>query len=189
MPFFSEAERAQVSAQDALSFWSAIWWYGLHPHAGFLHLFGAVNHDFPTTYVTTFNSIVSIGFNALGLLMVSAGMVTLVTLAWDIRKNLTTGAWLRASRSGSGLVILVVATMWGMTAFTAVETRYGIIPWCGLAVAAAYGAITWVGEFKAGRRRWGQAVAAVGLASSGLWLSRWLLSTVEPVQRAIAFGC
>jgi hypothetical protein len=46
-----------------------------------------------------------------------------------------------------------------------------------------------VADFMVGRRRWWQAGTALAIASSGLWLSRWLLSTVEPVQRAIAAGC
>lgn len=44
-------------------------------------------------------------------------------------------------------------------------------------------------EFKLGRRRWVSAGVGVIMAGSGLWLSRWLLSTVEPVQRAIVAGC
>jgi hypothetical protein len=76
-----------------------------------------------------------------------------------------------------------------MTAVTAVETRFGIIPWCGFAVASSYGAITWATDFKAGRRRWGPAAVVLGLAGSGLWLSRWLLSTVDVISNALASGC
>ena len=189
MPIISESEHARVLAQGAVPLWSAISWYALHPHAGLLHLFEAINHDFPTTYVTTFNPFISIGFNALGMLIVSTGMVTLVTRAWGVRMDLTTATWVRGPRTGIGLVVLVLVTMWGMTAVTAVETRFGIIPWCGFAVASSYGAITWATDFKAGRRRWGPAAVVLGLAGSGLWLSRWLLSTVDVISNAIASGC
>ena len=189
IPRFSEEERAGIVAQGATSFRDAVWWHAVHPYVGLLHLFEALNHDFPTTYVTTFNSIVSIGFNALGLMVASAGIVTLVRRAWAVRKDVGKFSFVRADQTDASLVILVVATIWGMTAFTAVETRFGIIPWCTLAVAASYGAITWVTDFMAGRRRWWQAGTVLGMAGSGLWLSRWLLSTVEPVTKAIAAGC
>ena len=189
MPFYSEAERARVFAQGDGSFVAAALWHALHPYVGLLHLFEALNHDFPTTYVTTFNPIVSIGFNALGLMVASIGIVTMVRRAWAVRKDVAKLSFVRADQTGASLVALVVATIWGMTAFTAVETRFGIIPWCGLAVAASYGAITWAADFMAGTQRWGLVSVALGVAGSGLWLSRWLLSTVEPVTRAIAAGC
>ena len=189
MPLLSETERVSILAQSEISVWSVVGWYFLHPHAGLLHLFAALSHDFPTTYVTTFNPVVSIGFNALGMLVVSAGMVTLVGRTRDVRGGLTRASWERASRSGTDVVVLVVATLWGMTWFTAVETRFGIIPWCGLAVGASYGVSSWVDDFMLGRRRWGEVGVTVLLASSGLLLSRWLLSTVESVTRAIAAGC
>lgn len=189
IPGFSEEERAGIVAQGATSFRDAVWWHAVHPYVGLLHLFVAINHDFPTTYVTTFNPMVLIGFNALGILIASAGMATLASLALDARKTLSPSVWMHALRTSVGLVVLVIATLWGMTMFTQVETRYGIIPWCTLAVAASYGAITWVTDFMAGRRRWWQAGTVLGMAGSGLWLSRWLLSTVEPVTRAIAAGC
>ncbi len=189
MPLLSEAERARVLAQGAIPLWSAIWWYAFHPHAGFLHLFEAINHDFPTTYVTSFNPIVSIGFNVIGIIVASTGVVALLVRAFDIKRELSWSVPVRTSRTGAGLVVLVLATICGMTAVTAVETRFGIIPWCGLAVAASHGAITWVADFMAGRQSWWQAGTALGMASAGLWLSRWLLSTVEPVQKAIEAGC
>jgi hypothetical protein len=34
-----------------------------------------------------------------------------------------------------------------------------------------------------------QLGSALVVTASGLWLSRWLLSTVQPVTRAIAAGC
>ena len=189
IPGFSEEERAGIVAQGATSFRDAVRWHAVHPYVGLLHLFVAINHDFPTTYVTTFNPMVLIGFNALGILIASAGMATLASFALDARKTLSPSVWMHASRTSVGLVVLVIATLWGMTMFTQVETRYGIIPWCTLAVAASYGAITWVTDLMAGRRRWWQAETVLGMAGSGLWLSRWLLSTVEPVTTAIAAGC
>jgi len=122
-------------------------------------------------------------------MVASTGIVTLVRSAWAVRKDVAAVSFVRADRTGATLVVLVVATMWVMTWFTAVETRFGIIPWCGLAVAASYGAITWVADFMAGTQRWGLVSVALGMAGSGLWLSRWLLSTVEPVTKAIAAGC
>jgi len=139
--------------------------------------------------VTTFNPFISIGFNALGMLVVSAAMVAMVTHTWVVRKDVTPAAWVRLRRTGTDLVVLVLATIWGMTAVTAVETRFGIIPWCGFAVASSYGAITWATDFIAGRRGWLQLGSALVVTASGLWLSRWLLSTVQPVTRAIAAGC
>ena len=185
----SEAERARALNKDSISLGSAILWNIEHPYVGLIHLFESINHDFPTTYVTTFRRSILIGFNSLGLLVASAGIVTLFSLVLDARMTLTTSVWRRAARTSVWLVVLVLATLWGMTVFTQVETRFGIIPWCGLAVSASYGAITWVADFMAGRRRWWQAGTVLGMAGSGLWLSRWLLSTVEPVQSAIAAGC
>jgi hypothetical protein len=189
MPLLSGLNAAGLPQPGAMSLGSAIWWFVLHPSIGLVHLFEAINHDFPTTYVTTFNPIVAIGFNVLGLMVASTGIVTLVRSAWAVRKDVAAFSFVRADRTGTSLVVLVVATIWGMTAVTAVETRFGIIPWCGLAVAASYGAITWVADFMAGTQRWGLVSVALGMAGSGLWLSRWLLSTVEPVTKAIAAGC
>ena len=95
----------------------------------------------------------------------------------------------RCKRNGVCFVGVIICILWAQTGVTAGETRFGIIPWCGLAVAAAYGAITWVNELKLGRRRWVPPGVGVIMAGSGLWLSRWLLSTVGPVQSAIAAGC
>ncbi|NBT20462.1 MAG: hypothetical protein EBT00_17075, partial [Proteobacteria bacterium] len=142
MPLLSGLNAAGFPQPGAMSLGSAIWWFVLHPSIGLVHLFEAINHDFPTTYVTTFNPIVSIGFNVLGLMVASTGIVTLVRSAWAVRKDVAAFSFVRADRTGTSLVVLVVATIWGMTAVTAVETRFGIIPWCGLSVAAAYGAIT-----------------------------------------------
>jgi hypothetical protein len=189
MPLLSGLNAAGLPQPGAMSLGSAIWWFVLHPSIGLVHLFEAINHDFPTTYVTTFNPIVAIGFNVLGLMVASTGIVTLVRSAWAVRKDVAAFSFVRADRTGTSLVVLVVATIWGMTAVTAVETRFGIIPWCGLVVAASYGAITWVADFMAGTQRWGLVSVALGMAGSGLWLSRWLLSTVEPVTKAIAAGC
>jgi hypothetical protein len=189
MPLLSGLNAAGLPQPGAMSLGSAIWWFVLHPSIGLVHLFEAINHDFPTTYVTTFNPIVAIGFNVLGLMVASTGIVTLVRSAWAVRKDVAAFSFVRADRTGATLVVLVVATMWVMTWFTAVETRFGIIPWCGLAVAASYGAITWVADFMAGTQRWGLVSVALGMAGSGLWLSRWLLSTVEHVTKAIAAGC
>ena len=121
------------------------------------------------------------------MLIISCGVITLLMAAPKPRQafNLLR----RSKQNGVLFVGVIIFILWAQTGFTAVETRFGIIPWCGLAVAAAYGAITWVNEFKLGVHRWVPAGFGLVMAGSGLWISRWLLSTVDPVQRAIAAGC
>ena len=119
--------------------------------------------------------------------IVSCGVITLLMAAPHPREafNLLR----RCKRDGVCFVGVIIFILWAQTGFTAVETRFGIIPWCGLAVAATYGAITWVADFMVGRRRWGVASSVFGIATIGVALSRWLLSAVEPVTMAIEAGC
>ena len=79
--------------------------------------------------------------------------------------------------------------MWMQTAVTAVETRFGIIPWSGLSVAASYGARGWLQYCANGMADWRAVAATVVLMCVGLGASFWLLSSVDSVQSAIAAGC
>ena len=187
MPFLSALELQRLASTDEGSAVSRIWWFARHPTVVGVHLFESLNHDFPTSYITTLNNSIVIFYNALSMMIVSWGVITLLMAAPHPREafNLLR----RCKRNGVCFVGVIICILWAQTGFTAVETRFGIIPWCGLAVAAAYGAITWVNEFKLGRRRWVPPGVGVIMAGSGLWLSRWLLSTVGPVQSAIAAGC
>jgi len=187
MPFLSALELQRLASTDEGSAVSRIWWFAMHPTVVGVHLFESLNHDFPTSYITTFKNSIVIFYNALSMMIVSWGVITLLMAAPNPREafNLLR----RCERNGVSFVGVIICILWAQTGVTAVETRFGIIPWCGLAVAAAYGAITWVNEFKLGRSRWVPAGVGVIMAGSGLWLSRWLLSTVGPVQSAIAAGC
>ena len=187
MPFLSPLDLERLASTEEVSAVSRIWWFAKHPTVVGVHLFESLNHDFPTTYTTTFSNKILVFYNILSMLIISCGVITLLMAALKPRQafNLLR----RSKQNGVLFVGVIIFILWAQTGFTAVETRFGIIPWCGLAVAAAYGAITWVNEFKLGVHRWVPAGFGLVMAGSGLWISRWLLSTVDPVQRAIAAGC
>jgi len=85
---------------------------------------------------------------------------------------------------------LLVAVLWIQTGFTAVETRFGVVPWCAFAVLGAYGVINIAAVSGDGSRSGGRLLGtALGLAGVGLLSSQWILGGVVPVQEAIAAGC
>ena len=187
MPFLSALELERLASTAEVSAVNRIWWFAGHPAVVGVHLFESLNHDFPTSYTNTFNGSKLLFYNALSMTIVSCGVITLLMAAPHPREafNLLR----RCKRDGVCFVGVIIFILWAQTGFTAVETRFGIIPWCGLAVAATYGAITWVADFVVGRRRWGVASSVFGIATIGVALSRWLLSAVEPVTMAIEAGC
>jgi len=87
------------------------------------------------------------------------------------------------------LIVSVITIMWSQTAFVAVETRFGIIPWCALAIAGLCGFQRWIMAYRVGRRNWLQVGSVLSLTMVGFWASRWLLSMSEPLQKVIDSGC
>ena len=166
---------------------SIIVWYLIHPIAIFIHLFQSINYDFPTTYITTYNIIILRVFNGIGMFVVASALVTLASSLKKFkskRKN-TINAYIKEDK----IIPLTMLLLWMQTAGTAVETRFGIIPWSGLSVVAAHGARVWLQGFVKGTADWRAAGVTVVLMCVGLGASFWLLSLVESVQSAIAAGC
>lgn len=159
-------------------------WYVAGPVTAFLHLFSAVNYDFPTTYVTTLNSIITNIFNIISLVCVTVGVLTIARHRVALRRTLATHKTLMS------LVPLWVLMLWGQTAFVLVETRFGIIPWTALAVAAVYGVLEWLETPVLDNRAKLRLLIGVGCAvAGGLVLSRWLILQSPQIAEAFAKGC
>jgi hypothetical protein len=160
-----------------------LWWYLEHPFVAVWHMFQAVNWDFPTTYVTTFNPWITLPLNAISVAVVVIGLWTLVRVAPAIVPALAHKAPIL------GIVLAGVAMLWVQSGFTAVETRFGIIPWSGMSVAAVWGVRAWWSEAQSGRPNWWTLSSAVLATCVGVTVSRLAVASVPAFQQLEGAGC
>lgn len=158
-------------------------WYVDHIDVAIWHLFQALNWDFPTTYISYFNPFIIVPLNAASLVVVVVGLYT-VFLAMP-------RMLVRFAREAPvlGVVLAAFSCLWLQTAFTAVETRFGIIPWSALSVSAAWGAVQW---WDGMRRREGSLTPVVVAAAATLALlalSRFAVAGVPEFRLIEAAGC
>ena len=168
---------------DAATATGTVAWYLTSPHVALWHLFQALNWDFPTTYISTFNPLVTVPLNAVSLGAAVVGFMTLVRVA--------PSACARLAREAPvlGIVLSAIAGLWLQTAVTAVETRFGIIPWSALSVAATWGAMQWLERARSGAIDL-RPVAFASLATGTLLLvSRMTVASVPAFQQLEAAGC
>jgi hypothetical protein len=158
-------------------------WYLSRPHVAAWHLFQSLNWDCPTTYITTFNPLVTVTLNAVSLGVVVVGFASLAGVAPSLVRHLT------AEAPVLGIVLAAIGGLWLQTAFTAVETRFGIIPWAALSVAAVWGAMRWWERLGRGTGGW-RSVIYVALATGVLLVvSRMAVAGVPVFQQLEAAGC
>jgi len=174
-PLYSPAPRSPVEIAT---------WYVAGPLTGLLHLFSAINYDFPTTYVTTLNTFVIYLFNIISLICVTYGFLTIARHRGGLWRTFAT------FKSLIALVPVWVLMLWGQTAFVLVETRFGIIPWTALAVASVYGVLEWLETPLLSVRAHTKALIGFAFAvAGGLALSRWLVLQSPQIADAFAKGC
>ncbi|MBU6152163.1 MAG: hypothetical protein KGR25_11980, partial [Chloroflexi bacterium] len=169
------ADAATASGQFA--------WYLYHPQVAIWHLFQSLNWDFPTTYISTFNPFVTLPLNAVSLGVAVVGFATLATVGSSLVRRLIVEAPVL------GIVMVAIVGLWLQTAFTAVETRFGIIPWSALSVAAAWGAAQWWEGLRSGTSGWLPAINAVVATGVLLVISRLAVAGVPAFQQLEAAGC
>ena len=158
-------------------------WYLIHPHVALWHLFQSLNWDFPTTYVSTLNPLVTVPLNAVSLLVAVGGLVTVIHFAPTLVRVL----WRDAP--SLGVMLGVFAGLWFQTAFTAVETRFGILPWSALSVAAVWGAMLWWDRLRSGIGSWKPVVLVTVTTGILLAISRLAVAGVPAFQQLEAAGC
>lgn len=158
-------------------------WYLYHPQVALWHLFQSLNWDFPTTYISTFNPFVTVPLNAVSLAVAVVGLWTVASVAPRLI------SWLVREAPVLGVVLAVIVGLWLQTAFTAVETRFGIIPWSALSVAAAWGSARWWGRLQSGIGSWLPALYAVVATGMLLIVSRVAVAGVPVFQQYDEAGC
>ena len=82
--------------------------------------------------------------NAVSLGVAVVGVATLAVVGPSLVRRLI------AEAPVLGIVMASIGGLWLQTAFTAVETRFGIIPWSALSVAAVWGATGWWERLRSG---------------------------------------
>jgi hypothetical protein len=172
-----------VPFADASSATGQLAWYVAAPHVAVWHLFQSLNWDFPTTYVSTFNPLVTVPLNAVSLGVAVVGFWVVVRVAPRLIPRLAREAPVL------GVVLMAIAGLWLQTAFTGVETRFGIIPWSALSVAAAWGASGWWERLRSGVGSWVPALIAVLVTGVLLVVSRMAVASVPAFQQLEAAGC
>ena len=158
-------------------------WYLTRPHVLVWHLFQALNWDFPTTYITTFNPLVTVPLNAVSLAVAVVGLWTVASVAPRLI------IWLAREAPVLGVVLTAIVGFWLQTAFTAVETRFGIIPWSALSVAAAWGSARWWERLQSRIGSWLPALYAVVATGMLLIVSRVAVAGVPVFQQYGEAGC
>jgi hypothetical protein len=158
-------------------------WYIFRPHVMLLHLFQALNWDFPTTYISTFNPFVTVPLNAVSLTVVVVGLWTVASVAPRLI------IWLVREAPVLGVVLAAIVGLWLQTAFTAVETRFGIIPWSALSVAASWGIARWWDRVRSGGGSWAPALYVVLATGALVVVSRTAVASVPVFQQLEAAGC
>jgi hypothetical protein len=162
-------------------------WYVAGPVTALIHLFQSINHDFPTTYITTLSPLITVPFNLLSAAMTASGLVAL----WANRRFLLSLITIGWARSDSMIMIIpvVVLVLFLQCAVLCVETRFGIIPWTAGALSGLAGARQWVLESQAWSDRKRQAFAVVGITTLLVAASRLMITWAPELSKAYAQGC
>ncbi|MBU6150723.1 MAG: hypothetical protein KGR25_04680, partial [Chloroflexi bacterium] len=143
----------------------------------------SLNWDFPTTYISTFNPFVTLPLNAVSLGVAVVGFATLAAVGPSLVHRLIVEAPVL------GVVMVAFVGLWLQTAFTAVETRFGIIPWSALSVAAVWGAAQWWEGLRSGTSGWLPAINTVVATGVLLVISRLAVAGVPAFQQLEEAGC
>ena len=168
---------------DTVSATGKLNWYLKYPHLLLWHLFQALNWDFPTTYISTFNSLMTVPLNAVSIGIVVVGFTTLTTVGPSLVRHLVIKAPVL------GIVLAAIGSLWLQTAFTAVETRFGIIPWSALSVAAVWGASRWSNCWQNGTTSWLPVIGVASATSILVVMSRLAVASVPVFQLYEEAGC
>ena len=168
---------------DAVTATGQFAWYLSHPHVAIWHLFQSLNWDFPTTYISTFNPFLTVPLNAVSLGVAVVGLATLAVVGPSLVRRLI------AEAPVLGIVLAAIVALWLQTAFTAVETRFGIIPWSALSVAAVWGATRWWERLRRGTSSWMPAINAAFATGLLLLVSRLAVAGVPVFQQYEEAGC
>jgi hypothetical protein len=173
---------------EKLHSWSDyLLWYLAGPITALLHIFQSINHDFPTTYITTLNPWIVIPFNFISVFCVALGLVTLFLFRAEFLRALIVN-WSRADSFILAIPIIPLVLLLQASVLY-VETRFGIIPWISLAAVGAWGTHRWMGEFGTGKRRWAPVIAVTMLTAALFLLSRLMVAWSPALTRAYAQGC
>ena len=125
----------------------------------------------------------TVPLNAVSLGVAVVGVATLAVVGPSLVRRLI------AEAPVLGIVMASIGGLWLQTAFTAVETRFGIIPWSALSVAAVWGATRWWERLRSGASTWMPAICAVVATGVLLVISRLAVAGVPAFQQLEAAGC